>query len=399
MKLINILQIQDKSMNKPLFSFLFFLLSCNIYLSQTTNNLDYLFDGEIKLENTVEEISPVGNTDNGLSVEININNKNYKFLVDTGASVSVLSDQIFKDIVNPNKKIKIKDALGNEEEKDVFYLDFKIGKNQFSNFAFLKYDFSNFFKNNCSKYDGIIGANVLKKLNWKYLKKEDKLLYSKNSFTYEGFNKPARLKWFGSVPTVELKVNDYKFLVLIDTGHYGTIVLPKIVYRNNINNFYEMTKGIGNPISTINGSQKAELKRSSVKNLSLENYDFSEYEVIFTKIKPNIGNKIILENGFVFNFLNNEIAFGINEKKPRYAVLPKIKICKSETNKSQLELCFFWKEPYNKMLKLHDQIIKIDTTNLDDNQFCNMMEYMNNKNTSKKITFKRGNKQFDYIMN
>jgi hypothetical protein len=54
------------------------------------------------------------------------------------------------------------------------------------------------------------------------------------------------------------------------------------------------------------------------------------------------------------------------------------------------------------MLKLHDQVIKIneiDTINLDDNQFCNMLEYMNNKNTSKKITFKRGNKQFDYIMN
>jgi predicted aspartyl protease len=360
-----------------------------------------MFDGEVKLENAVEEISPVGNTDNGLSVVININDKNYKFLVDTGASVSVLSDQIFKNIVNPNKKIKIKDALGNEEEKDVFYLDFKIGKNQFSNFAFVKIDFSRFLKNNCSKYDGILGANVLKKLNWKYLKSEDKLFFSKNSFSYEGFKEPVKFQWAGSIPIVELN-NEYKFFAIIDTGHFGTLFIPDYIYKNNFNYYYKLIKGKGNPITTVYGKQKLKLKKSHIKNLRLGNYDFSGYEIALSEIQPNIGHIIILENGFVFNFLNNEIAFGISEGKPRYAVLPKIKICKSETNKSQLELCFFWKEPYNKMLKLHDQIIKIDeidTTSLDDNQFCNMMEYMNNKNTSKKITFKRGTKQFDYIMN
>lgn len=391
-------------MNKPLFSFLFFLLIGNFYLSQTINNFDYLFDGDVKLENDLEYIFPAGNTENGLFLELNINNKNYKFLVDTGASASVLNDQIFMDMVTPKKKIKIKDPVGNEEEKDLFYLDFKIGKNQFSNFAFVKYDLSKFFKNNCLKFDGILGANVLKKLNWKYLKTENKLLFSKNAFTYEGFTKPAKVQWAGSIPIVELKVNDYKFLAFIDTGHFGTLMIPNYIYINNFGfgTYYNLIKGKGSPISTVNGDQKLELKKSNVKNLSLENYDFSEYEVLLTtKVQPNIGNKIILENGFIFNFLNNEIAFGINEKKPKYATLPKIKICKSETNKNQIEVCFLWKEPYNKMLKLHDQIIKIDelnTSEVSESEFCTILNYLA-KEGAKKITLKRGNKQFDYILN
>lgn len=90
-----------------------------------------MFDGEIKLENAVEYIYPIGNIDSGLLLELNINNKNYKFLVDTGASASVLNDQIFKDMITSKKKVKMRDTTGIEDEKDLFYLDFKIGKNQF----------------------------------------------------------------------------------------------------------------------------------------------------------------------------------------------------------------------------------------------------------------------------
>jgi predicted aspartyl protease len=394
-------------MNKPLYSFLFFFLSFNLYVSQSLNNLEYLFDGDVKLENTVEEIFPVGNTDNGLFVVINIKDKNYKFLVDTGASVSILDEQTFKDIVDTKKKIiKIQDFVGNEEGKDLYYLDFKIGNNQFSNFAFTKFDLSKFFKSNCSKYDGILGANVLKKLNWKYVKKEDKLFFSKTSFTYEGFNKPAQLQWYGNVPAGELKINEYKFLALIDTGYFGTIIIPEFVYIKEfgVGSHYNLVRGKvnNNSIYTVTGGQKIELrKETDIENLNLDNYDFSKYEVVVAKMKPNIGNRIILENGFIFNFLKNEIAFGVSEEKSRFASIPKINICKSETNKNQIELCFFWNEPVNKMLKLHDQVIKIDsmnTTNVDDSQYCNLLDYLNSKKNQIKITFKRGNKEFDYIL-
>lgn len=391
-------------MNKVLFCFLFFLLFINFYRSQDINTADYVFDGEIKLESALEYIFAVGNPDSGLLVELNINNRDYKFLVDTGASVSVLDDQIFKDIVAPQKKVKINDAVGIQDEKDLYYLNFKIGKNQFSNFAFIKYDLSKFFKNNCSKFDGILGANVLRKLNWKFVKIENKFFFSTNIFQDEGYNKPAKVQWAGSIPIVEMKINDYQFLAIIDSGHFGTLMIPNYIFIHNLGfgTFYNLIKGKGSPVSTVNGNQKLELKKGLIENLTMGNYNLSEYEVLLTtKVQPNIGNKIILENGFIFNFLTNEIAFGKNEKRSKYATLPKIKICRSETNKNQIELCFFWKEPYNKMLKLHDQIIKIDELNtleVSENEFCILSNYLA-KEGAKKIIFKRGNKTFDYVSN
>src|SRR5690606_21144255 len=281
--------------------------------------------------------STADDTVNGLSVVLNINNTDYTFLVDTGASVSILNNQTFKNenIVEPKEKIQIKDALGNEEQTDLYYLDFKIGKNQFSYFAFIKSDLSKLFKNNCSKIDGILGANVLKKLNWKFVREENKLFVSEKPFTYDGYNEPASVTWAGSIPLVEMKVKGSKFLTLIDTGHFGSFVFPDYIHINNFGfgTYYNSTKGIGNPVTTINGSQKMKLKKARLESLSLGNYDFSAYEVILTpKIIPNMGNEIILQNGFIFNFLIDKIAFGKNKESTKPDMLPKIKICKSEKN-------------------------------------------------------------------
>ncbi|TXF76260.1 aspartyl protease family protein [Chryseobacterium sp.] len=392
-------------MNNILYILLFLFIS-NLYFTQTATNLAYLNDGGVKLVDNIEYISLEDNA-NGLLLIININSKDYTFLVDTGASVSILNNQSFKNanIVERKEKIKIKDPLGNEEEKDLFYLDFKIGENQLSDFAFIKSDLSQLFKNNCSKLDGIIGANVLKKLNWKFVKKENKLFFSQKPFTYEGYNEPTSVKWAGSIPLVEMKVNDYKFLALIDTGHFGTFIFPNYIYINNFGfgTYYNSTKGRGNLVTTINGSQKVELKKARLESLSLGNIDFSEYEVILApKVLPNIGNGIILQNGFIFNFLTDEIAFAKNEKSTKAEPLRKIKICKSEKNSREIEVCFFWDEPTNKMLKLHDQIISIDSINtadIDAEQYCKVISYVQEAKKPVKLVLKRGKKQFDYILN
>src|SRR5690606_5342499 len=364
-----------------------------------------LFHGEVRLENNIEYISPADDTVNGLSVVLNINNTDYTFLVDTGASVSVLNNQTFKNenIVEPKEKIQIKDALGNEEETDLYYLDFKIGKNQFSYFAFIKSDLSKLFKNNCSKIDGILGANVLKKLNWKLVKEENKLIVSEKPFTYEGFYDPVPVTWAGSLPMAEMKVKDKKFLALIDTGQFGSFIFPDYIYINNFGfgTYYNSTKGKGNPVTTINGSQKVKLKKARLESLSLGNYNFSTYEVMFTpKIIPNIGNEIIVRNGFIFNFLIDEIALGKNADGTTGNTIPKIKICKSEKNERKVEVCFFWDEPANKVLKLNDQIIKVDTintTNISHSQYCELIDYVQNTKKPIELTVQRGKKQFHYI--
>ncbi|ROH97853.1 hypothetical protein [Chryseobacterium daecheongense] len=96
-----------------------------------------------------------------------------------------------------------------------------------------------------------------------------------------------------------------------------------------------------------------------------------------------------------------EVALGRTDNKPSYANLPKIKVCKSKKHEGEIELCFFWDELQNKKLKLHDQIIQIDsviTTNVDQKQYCDIVQNLE-KGNAKIIRFKRGKKEFDYVLN
>lgn len=387
-------------MKNQLYLILIFFFSFNLYSSQKSQNIDYLFAGKVHLDTKEVFTLPLEDTDTGLLISVSINGKSYRFLVDTGASVSVLNDQLFQNFVSGTKKIVIKDPLGNEAEKELFYPDFEIGNVKFSDFAFVKQDFSSLLKNKCFPYDGILGANVLKKLNWKYSKKDNNLSFSMEPFGYENFDSPSPVQWHGSIPIVELRMNDYKFFAMIDTGHFGTIIMSEYAYNENFKDYKDLIKGKGNPLSTINGKQKTDLVKTKIKNFFWGNYDFSDYENIVLPIAPNIGNKIIFENGFIFNFLQNQMALGKSVKKFKDATLPKIKICKSDKNKGEIELCFFWDEPVNKDLKLHDQIIQVDsinTTDMNDIQYCNLLKYLD-KEGPKKIKLKRGRKEYDYIL-
>jgi C-terminal processing protease CtpA/Prc len=52
-------------------------------------------------------------------------------------------------------------------------------------------------------------------------------------------------------------------------------------------------------------------------------------------------------------------------------------------------------------LKIGDKIIKIDnfdTSNITDDEYCNLLSYLRTKQ-SLNITVKRGNKNFEYTLN
>lgn len=369
--------------------------------AQDQSTIAYMFQGVAKVGDEIEYAKLVESPDQGILIEVDINQKKYKFLIDTGASCSVLDKELFKNLLNSDQKIKIKDALGNEEEIDLFYLDFKIGENSFSDFAFIKKDLKKFLNSKCFRFDGIIGANVLKKLNWKFSKGDNKLYYSSKAFSYDGFNNPSRVQWHGNIPIVELAIKDYSFFAMIDTGHYGSIIMSEYAYNQNFKDYKGLIKGKSPVLSTINGKQQTQLMKTKIKNFFWGNSDLSDYEIIVLPVAPNIGNKIILENGFVFNFLTEEVALGRTANKSSYANLPKIKICKSKKREGEIELCFFWNELESKKLKLHDQIIQIDsvnTTHVDQKQYCDIIQNIE-KGNAKIIRFKRGKKEFDYILN
>jgi|GEM_PF-2146518 len=378
--------------------FFFSFVYSQINSQDSNRELEIILGGYVILNSELENISLVDNLENGLCVKIIIKDKEYVFLLDTASSVSIINNS-YDDIGQTNLKITTKDNFGNDIEKDLFVLDFKIGQNLFKDFAFVKHDLNNIKNDSCLNFDGIIGINVLKKLNWKLIKNEKTLYFSKKQFDYENYYEPSTIKWHNNlIPLVEFNTNSSSFYVAIDTGYFGSIKLSEETYNLNFNNYKKLIKGSGFPFFSINGRIKTDLRKTRIKDLSLENgLNFSNYDIVIDNSKPLIGKKILFNNNLILNFLVSEISF---DKKLSLEKIENndlnFKICKSEQNENEIELCFFWDTDSNKNLKVGDKIIKIDaynTQSISNIDYCDLLNYIK-KRDSISVTFQRGKKQF-----
>jgi len=385
-----------------------FLLCFNFGVSQNNTQeynkeLELILGGNIILNSGSEKIDIISDLDNGLCVKINIKGKDYIFLFDTASSVSVINSNIV-DIGQTSSKITTIDNFGNENDLDLYILDFKIGQNTFKNFAFIQKDLTNIQLNTCLNIDGIIGINVLKKLNWKLIKNEKSLYFSKENFDYARFYEPLPIKWFNNlVPLIELFKNNSSFYVAIDTGYFGTVKLSQENYNSFDNNYKQLVKGNGFPFHSIENKIKTELRKSKVNDLNFKNgLNLNNYEIIIDNSKPLLGKKILFNDNLILNFLNDEISFGkdFNSQKNNHNDL-NFKICKSEKNNNEIELCFFWQNDNNKNLKVGDKIIQIDeirTDNISNSDYCELLNYIKNRDKVN-VIFQRGKKQFMNIIN
>jgi hypothetical protein len=385
-----------------------FLLSFNFVESQNStqeNNkeLELILGGNIILNSVFEKIDIIGDLDSGLFLKVNIKEKDYIFLFDTASSVSVINNNIV-DKSQTSSKITTIDNFGNENDLDLYILDFKIGQNTFKDFAFVKKDLTNIKLNTCLNIDGILGINILKKLNWKLILNEKSLYFSKENFNYAGFYNPIQIKWFNNlVPLIEVFSDKSSFYVAIDTGYFGTVKLSQENYNSFENNYKQLVKGSGFPFHSIENKIKTELRKSKINGLSFKNgISLKSYEIIIDNSKPLVGNKVLFNDNLIFNFLIDEVSFGkdFNSMKKNHNDL-NFKICKSEKNNNEIELCFFWQNDYTKNLKVGDKIIQIDdikTDNISNDDYCDLLNYIKDRATLK-VIFQRGKKQFISIIN
>lgn len=395
-------------MNKIFFSLALFLFSLNFVFSQndlqdSNKELETILGGYVLLNNEQESIDFANELDNGLLVKIVINDTEYIFLLDTASSVSIINNNI-KEIGKPISKITTTDNFDNESEKDLYLLDFKIGQNVFKDFAFIQKNLSDINYNTCLNIDGIIGINILKKLNWKIVKNEKKIFFSKKEFDYNNFYEPTSIRWFNNlIPLIELNTKSSNLYLAIDTGYFGTIKLSEENYNLINDNYKKLIKGSGQPFFSIEKSIKTDLRKTFINDLSLKNgLNFSNYEIVIDNSKPIIGQKILFNDNLILNFLTSEISFGkkINIDKIESNDL-NFKICKSSKNNNEIEVCFFWNSDNNKNLKVGDRIIKIDnfsTENISHNDYCELLNYIKKREVIS-VIFQRGKKQFTNNIN
>lgn len=372
-------------------SIITFLILLNIGCSSSKK---FYNSGNVIIENDVEiiEIKFINNLP---LCKVNINNNEYYFLLDTGAP-TVISEEIFKKFnLNESHSASISDSQ-NRKQTEIFTVlpEIKIGNIVFENIGSAVVKFEN-QELKCYGFDGIIGANILSKLYWKFDYKNNKIMASKSlSFfeidTYDFLLnfKPKHQK----TPIINGRIKDKTINFTFDTGYSGNIKIPnEYEFYKNMTPADKFISKMGINSIGIYGNSDNE-KTFEIKNDLFLNNILFENELIDSGQSTLIGNDFLKDYTFVIDWMKNKIYFKRNlnleikklkgfgffylfiEGKPK--VVAKI-------------------ENKNVLINIGDEVLSInetDFTQLKDSDVCNFFLNKVEKNENEiNIKVKRAN--------
>lgn len=321
---------------------------------------------------------------------IKINNKTYKFLLDTGAPNIITKN--LNTVLNPEilQKINVSDANKNISMMNVVKIpDLEIGNIIFENSVVLS---SNDDKNlvfDCFSIDGFIGSNMLRN-SIIQIDTKNKILRITNNKEKLNFNKKSgiKLSLIGnqSNPYIWLNIKDKKSAkeqVLLDTGMKGFYDISNRNYNLLKNENIIKIINIGNgtkDIGLFGNSNINEQLRLLIPEINISNSIF--YNITTTTTNDNnsrigidlfeygIGTIDFIDKKFYFdNF--NENSIDLKEKLIGFS--PTIM-------ENKLSIGIVWDENLKDKIQTGDEIIELNGTNYENYKICDLI--------SKKSVFK-----------
>lgn len=244
-----------------------------------------------------------------------INGKPYRFLIDTGAPM-VISQEIFADLeLKENHTASVGDSQRNRQDQRFAVLPhIQIGNMVFEDIGCVVLTFENEVLQ-CYGFDGIVGANLMSKLYWKFDYANSRVFTSADLslLDIDGFDfllkfKPKRQKTPKIKGKVQGRVLDFTF----DTGSNGRVEVP---------NDFEFYKGLskGGDFLTREGATSIGIYGSGATDRSFEiktdlhlGDQIFENELIGSGASALLGNTFLKDYVFVIDWANEKIHFKKN---------------------------------------------------------------------------------------
>jgi len=271
--------------------------------------------GEVQMSKTVELV----NLDmvNNLPVfSIEINGKKYRFLIDTGA-LTIVPREVFKDLGLSVKYRGMFNDINNQQSqvKDfVIVPSLKVNNIEFNNIGAVAFSIENDLMN--CLYDGILGANALAQLKWKFDFSNNKAYASKSldylitdSIDYSLDFTTNRQK----TPFVKGQVLNQPFNFMFDTGYSATFCVPNNYdfYKENTteNNFITVT---GVQTVGVYGASNATKSFQMKTDLEIDQATFSN-QFVSGASKALLGSEFLMDFVFILDWENQKIQLQKNE--------------------------------------------------------------------------------------
>lgn len=316
-------------------------------------------------------------------VPVEINNKTYHFLLDTGAP-NVISKKLLDELnITKIEKIEVSDA---NDKKDSLQLvtvpSIKIGTLIFENSAALVNDLDNHPVLKCYNIDGFIGSNLLQKSILKIDKKQNKIIITDDIKQLNIKSKPLKLKLIGSqkAPYAEVKLsgknnNDVYEDVLIDTGMDGFYEMSNRVYNAFLkyNITEEISKSVGSSGMGLFGNPAS--KEQILFKLNTFNFNTTSFNNVTANTTDDNNSRVGLEilnyGNIIIDFKSKKFYFeaeksiNLDELTPKYS---------ATIVDNKYVIGFVWDSELKEKIKFGDEIVRMDNFVLNQMTICDILK-------------------------
>ena len=372
---------------------------------------EIVFGGSLENQNDLNEIQLIDyKKDNLILFNVKIDGLEHIFLFDTGATISLISDEISKN-EEVLSQIPLKDGLGKQKKANIITKKIEISSAFFNNIGFAVIDLNEIRKKTCLKIDGVLGANAINVCNWKINPTEEKIYFSKKSFIINDDDKQSthNLGFYSKlVPIINISLNKKPIWVAIDTGFSECLKLNTESFdevKNKVKN--RIKKGYGNYFTTINNATNLEMNEAVIDTIGFDNQYFFNLKTLISVDKPSVGAKFLKNYITIFNINDKKISFKEIAKSTNedyYEFNQKFIL----NDKNELVLNFLWddEEISKNDLKLNDIVLSINDINcekLDLETYCRIKDLLKHsesvsvifKKNKEKIVILKKKKIFD----
>jgi predicted aspartyl protease len=330
---------------------------------------------------------------------VEINDRTYKFLLDTGAP-TVISPEIAEDLhLKPELEKPVTDSQGNtSKEKFVTIPQIKLNRILFKNIGAVVMDLKKTFEFRCLNVDGIFGANQMAKGVWK-IDYANKSLEISNDFKSLGSSDFKAVLDFipqpgQKTPVVKLNVDGKEIMCTYDTGFSGAINLKMETNARLIQKYEKIEfEGISN-VGAYGNSGPTKGAIVKVPEMSLGSLDLSN-QLVFLSTSNLIGNELLKNFTTIIDWSTNKI----------YLKQEKEIAAKSYTSFG-FKYLFFDNKPfvvqlfknYTGELKSGDRILSIngvDLRQLNETEACFFrFNTVGERRDTQEVFYERNNKEY-----
>lgn len=342
---------------------LFFFLFSILNFSQSK----LLGEGSIK-QKSYNEIIPFEIERGNIIIQVQIEEKIYRFLFDTGAPNLLNTDKFTNRVSAGNLMTSDSNSKG-QTLSLTKVPSFKLANLTFENFYFLKYEFSKNFVFNCLNLDGIIGSNSFKNSVVKIDFQQKKLYVTDNIKNLNIRAKGNKMKLFGhqKLPFLELTMkgtNTVKEDVLFDTGYsklytqsnraFATFSKEKVL--ENI-----ITKKAKLSVGLFGTDQESNKSIFTIPNFQIGESNLQNV-VAFTSNDENskIGNEILKFGKLTLDFIKSKFYFETTDFKQNTNLEKNYPLFVPSYENGKLIVGMIISENLNSVLKIGDVITSID---------------------------------------